>query len=331
MDVPQPPSPGNPSQYDPRLRPTPDYGTLGPGSDIVAEGPSSSGANAPQSRRQSPINLVLLVLAIMLGNFAFIYSRSLRNAQRSMTELRTTRATPQQVDDLKPQKQAEALLERAVGHSDGAVEEISERVDSWQGHLHWDSQMATLTTAALNSNDMRVRQSGVEVELAAYGLPKNPSTFESLARTANSSNHDRKIWSLWALGLLGNRGVETDRVIDVLTAHLKDSDEESRRWSVDGLALVGTDTVIAPLLQTMHDDSSPTVRERAACSIAESGMFTHEQRLSAVPQLLKFTDDPTLDAQTHGWAFHALGDITRQHLPSDSKAWRDWYNSTQVN
>ena len=248
-----------------------------------------------------------------------------------MQDVRTAQAPPQQVGNLRPQKQAEALLERAVGDSDGAVEEISERVDSWQGHLHWDSQMATLTTAALNSSDMRVRQSGVEVELAAYGLPKNPSTFESLARTANSSNHDRKIWSLWSLGLLGNRGVETDRVVEVLTAHLKDSDEESRRWAVDGLALIGTDTVIAPLLQIMHDDPSPSVRERAACSIAESGMFTHEQRLTAVPQLLKFTDDPILDAQTHGWAFHTLSDITHQHLPPDSKAWRNWYNSTQAN
>lgn len=329
MDGPQPPSPDSP-QYDPRLRPTPDYGTLGPGSDIVPEGLSSSRPNAPKGRRTAPANTVLLIVAIMLGNFAFIYSMTLRKAQRSAAALPATQA-PVRVDGMRPQKQAEALLERAVAHSDGAVEEISSHVDRWQGHLQWDSQMATLTTAALNSSDMRVRQSGVEVELAAYGLPKNSSTFESLAQTANSSNQQRKVWSLWSLGLLGNRGVETDRVIDVLKMHLKDPDEESRRWAVDGLALVGTSSVIAPLLETMHDDPSPSVRERAACSIAESGMFTQEERLTAVPPLLKFTDDPSLDAPTHAWAFHALSDITHQHLPSDSKAWRDWYNSTQSN
>ncbi len=42
-------------------------------------------------------------------------------------------------------------------------------------------------------------------------------------------------------------------------------------------------------------------------------MFTHEQRLSAVPQLLNYTDDPALDAQTHAWAFKAL---QRHHRPA---------------
>jgi hypothetical protein len=58
-------------------------------------------------------------------------------------------------------------------------------------------------------------------------------------------------------------------------------------------------------------------------------MFTHEQRMTAVPQLLNYTDDPALDAQTHTWAFEALADITRQRLPNDSNAWRSWYDSTK--
>ena len=148
---------------------------------------------------------------------------------------------------------------------------------------------------------------------------------------ANSSNHAQQIWALWALGLLANRGVETDRVVQVLTAHIEDSgknSDDSRRWAVEGLALVGTTSTIAVLLETMHDDRSPLVRERAACSLAESGMLTHEQRLIAVPQLINYSDDPALDAQTHAWAFQALNDITKQHLPNDSGAWRNWYQSS---
>ena len=238
---------------------------------------------------------------------------------------------PRQLDRMKPQKQAEALLELAVSHSDGAVDQISSRVDRWHGKLQWNSQIATLTTAALNSNDMRVRESGVEVELAAYGLSKNSASLEYLLRTAESPDHAQKIWALWALGLMGNRGVETGRIVEVLTTHLKDSDADSRRWAVEGLALVGTSPVIVPLLEAMHDDPSPLVRERAACSLAESGLFTQEQRLSAVPQLLNYADDPSLDAQTHGWAFQALGDITHQHLPHDAAAWRSWYEATKDN
>jgi hypothetical protein len=233
------------------------------------------------------------------------------------------------LDRLKPQKQAETLLELAVGKSDGAVDQISSRVDRWRGRVRWNPQLASLTTAALNSNDLRVRGSGIEVELVAYGLNKNSASIDELVQDASSSDHARKIWALWSLGALANRGVETERAVEVLTAHLKDSDEDSRRWTVEGLALVGTSETIAPLLHAMHDDPSALVRERAACSVAESGMLTHEQRLTAVPQLLSYSEDPALDAQTHAWAFQALGDITGQHLGNDSSAWRNWYENSR--
>jgi len=94
---------------------------------------------------------------------------------------------------------------------------------------------------------------------------------------------------------------------------------------------VGTTPTIAPLLEAMHDDPSPQVRERAACSLAESGMLSHEQRLIAVPQLIEYSDDPALDAQSHAWAFQALGDITQQRLPNDAAAWRNWYQNNSAN
>jgi HEAT repeat protein len=232
------------------------------------------------------------------------------------------------LDREQPQKQAEVLLERAVSRSDGATEEIARRANRWRGKLQWDSQLGALTTAALNSSDLKVRASGIEVQLAAYGLAKEQPSVDLLAEQADSGEHARKIWALWSLGLLGNRGVETERAVRVLAGHLKDSDEDSRRWAVEGLALAGATQGIAPLLQAMHDDPSPVVRERAACGLAESGMFTQEQRLMAVPELLEYSDDPGLDEQTHAWAFQALGDITQQRLPNDSAAWRKWYDAS---
>ena len=172
---------------------------------------------------------------------------------------------------------------------------------------------------------MRVRESGIEVELAAYGLAKNSKSFDYLVETSGSQDHRQKIWALWALGLMGNRGVEPERVVEILTTHLKDSDVESRQWAVEGLSLTATDETIDPLLKAMHDDPAPIVRERAACGLAEAGMFTPQQRMTVVPQLLSYSDDPTLDAQTHRWAFQALHDITHQQLPNDSAVWREWY------
>jgi len=46
-----------------------------------------------------------------------------------------------------------------------------------------------------------------------------------------------------------------------------------------------------------------------------------------IPQLLNYTEDASLDAQTRSWAYHALRDITGQNLPEDSSAWRNWYSS----
>jgi hypothetical protein len=235
-----------------------------------------------------------------------------------------------QLAGMTPQQQAETLLELAVGESDGAVEQIESRANGWPGKLKWTTQIASLSSAALNSSDMRVRESGVEIELAAYGLGKNSASLNYLLKTAASSSHAQKVWALWALGLMGNRGVETDRIVQVLTAQLDNSDEELRRWAIEGLALVGRNQTIAPLLKAMHDDPAPDVRERAACGLAQSGMFTSEQRQSALPQLLQYTDDPALDAQTHDWAFQALTEITGQRLPHDSAAWRSWYDSTQT-
>ncbi|MGO9087035.1 MAG: HEAT repeat domain-containing protein [Terriglobales bacterium] len=339
MDVFRPPlsGPGTPpdrvSNADPRLQPTPDYGTLGPASDIT---PANPGAASTPPRRGARGGRS--IFAIAMGILLAVFTAGLENAPWSRffshsphgENAATSAHDLSQLDRLKPQKQAETLLELAVGRSNGAVEQISTRVDGWQGKLEWNSQIATLTTAALNSNDMRVRESGIEVELAAYGLAKNSASLDYLLKTADSSDHAQKIWALWALGLMGNRGVESSRVVEALSFHLKDSDPDSRRWAVEGLALAGTSETIPLLLQVMHDDAAPSVRERAACSLAESGMFTPEQRLSAVPQLLNYTDDPSLDPQTHAWAFQALGDITHQRLPHDSAAWRSWYEKQGI-
>jgi len=256
----------------------------------------------------------------------------------------STRFSERDLDLQRPQEQAEILLERAVKRSDGGTAQIEAqieaRIDAWRGNLQWDSQLGDLATVALNSSDQSVRASAIEVQLAAYGLTKSESSVDALVRQAGSRDHAQKIWALWTLGLLGNRGVETDRIVHVLTTHLKDSgnnsekdrnakdgNEDTRRWAVEGLALVGTTSTIVPLLDALHNDPSAIVRELAACSLAESGMLSHQQRLAAVPQLINYSDDPALDAQTHAWAFQALASITKQRLPNDSAAWRNWYRT----
>jgi hypothetical protein len=250
--------------------------------------------------------------------------------QDGLTQDGLTQSDLTQLGRLDPQRQAELLLERAVGGSTEAVEQISSRVEQWQGKIKWNSQIASLSTMALTSPDLSVRESSVQVELAAYGLARDSASLNYLVRVAESRNHAKKIWALWALGLLANQGMGTGPAVQVLTAHLKDPDQDSRRWAVAGLAVAGTPQIISPLLHTLHDDPSLSVRQSAAMSLAESGMLTRDERLAAVPQLLNYTEDPALDAQTRTWAFQALGEITGQRLPNDSDAWRLWFSSSKV-
>jgi hypothetical protein len=56
-------------------------------------------------------------------------------------------------------------------------------------------------------------------------------------------------------------------------------------------------------------------------------MLNEKQRRSAVPRLLDYAEDPSLDATTRTWVFQALRDITGKTLPHDAAAWRAWYGS----
>jgi HEAT repeats len=345
-------SPNPASGADLHVPPAAGYGHLGPGSDVISNQSPGDYASTGNPVHRSVHNSVgssvaaivtgVLCAGLLIGiaNAGGVWPRfaDLFSAPPEAAPLRASQNLAG-LDRLQPQKQAETLLELAVASPGdnrpdaaspaAAMSQISSRVGRWQGRLDWNPEIAALTTAALNSSDLRVRQSGVEVQLAAYGLQKNSATLNSLLRRAASSDHSQKIWALWALGLMANRGFETARVVPVLVAHLegpeKDRDEDSRRWAVEALAVSGSSAALPGLLTALHTDPSPSVREAAACSLAQSGLFTDEQRIAAVPQLIHFTEDPALDPQTRTWTFQALSEIAHVRLPDDSSAWRQWY------
>jgi hypothetical protein len=231
------------------------------------------------------------------------------------------------LDEMSPQNQAQLLLERSINHYRGANDQIAARVDRWRGKIKLDQQLNSLFSTALNSDDLRVRAAAIEIDLASRNLEKSIATVDRLEPDAHSGEQGPHVNALWDIALLGNRGVEPPRAFEIIIASVHDSNENIRYWAVEGLSYLGTDETIAPLLQVFHDDPSATIRERAACGLAQSGMLSERQRRSAVPKLLDFADDPSLDRQTHEWVFQALRDITGQSLPHDAALWRNWYSS----
>jgi len=316
-------------EHDPRLDPTPDYGQLGPGADLKS-GRQAAAQTGPTKSFAAVAIGVLAALVFVAAN-----GTGARAAWEQLSALLTIRGKPapaspaklsghesQKLDANSPQYQAELLLERFINHYDGANDQIESRVAQWRGKLQLDQRMNSLIQTGMNSNDLRVRAAAIEIDLAALNLEKNAQTVDILAEQAQSGSQQQRVWALWSLGLLGNRGVEQERVSQILVSHLQDPNVEVRHWSVEGLAYLGTDATIEPLLKTLRDDASPMVRERAACSLAQSGMLSQQQRLSATPKLVEYAEDSSLDTATRAWVYHALRDITGKTLPDNPTVWR---------
>ena len=232
------------------------------------------------------------------------------------------------LDRMSPQEQAERLLDRAVNHTAGATDQIFRRADSWRGQLQKTAVLQRLESAAFDANDLAVRAAAIEVELAAAAIPKETASVDRLIPQTEPGNPQRTL-ALWELGLLASRGIEPVRARQTLLAYLHDPQEEVRYWAVQGLAFTGQDESVPALLEALHNDPAPRIREAAAHDLARAGMLTHDQRLTAVPQLLSFTDDPALDATTRTLVFQTLRDLTAQNLPDDPAAWHRWWNASR--
>ncbi len=261
----------------------------------------------------------------------FVGTRTARAAWQQIAQLLSLQGKPEPasanvlseheiegLDRMAPQSQAELLLERSINHYRGAND---------QGKIKLDDRLNNLFVTGLNSDDLRVRAAAIEVDIAARNLEKSPATVDRLEQDARFGEQGPRANALWDIGLLGSRGIEPERAAQIILASIHDSNINVRYWAVEGLSYLGTDETISPLLDVFHDDSSPMIRERAACGLAQSGMLSEKQRRTAVPRLLEFAEDPALDPETRKWVYQALRDITGQSLPHDPAAWRNWYNS----
>ncbi|MGC1620901.1 MAG: HEAT repeat domain-containing protein [Candidatus Acidiferrum sp.] len=225
---------------------------------------------------------------------------------------------------LPPQQQVERLLKRAMQNDAASLDLLQEKVDGWRGHLKNTDQLFDLVLAALNSRNLRVRTVAVDVDLAANNLRKSP---ESVTRLIEQLRRDpaTRGMALWRLGSLGNRGVEPELVLGSLLNYAHSPSEHTRYWAVEGLAMLGNDGTIDPLLDLLAHDPSPKVRERAASSLGQSGLLTREERLAAVPHLLNLADDDSLATTTRELVYGTLRVITGASLGNDANAWREWW------
>jgi hypothetical protein len=226
-----------------------------------------------------------------------------------------------------PQVEAEFLLGAAINHDHGATDWINKLVDGWHGKIKATQRFDDLQDTALYSNDLRVRAAAMEMNLAAFNFTKTDDTADRLMESAEAHPGNRPFAS-WELGMLANRGVEPEKIHDLLVKYMHDPNQQTRFWAVEGNAHLGTDETIKDFLDVLRNDPSMDVRERAGCSLAKSGMLTRAQRMKAVPGLIDLAYDTSLNATTREWVYQALREITNQHMGNDPATWRNWYDKS---
>lgn len=296
----------------------------------ASQGGSVGGALAPELpwfARTAPVIAVLTGVVLL----ALLTAWGLQSLGKKLTSTGPINWSPRKSLRVAPpvdrarQAEIEGLLERSATGDVSAADEIVSRYSSWTGKTHRTPRTDQFITADLNSRDMHVREAAIAAQLAIDGIPQDQGGLGMLEQAV--SNRNSRAWALWMLGALGNRGVDSVHTSRIIGAYLTDPDVNVRASAVNGLALVGTDETIPMMLDRFRNDPSPLVQERAACALAESGMYTHQQRMMAAASLVGWVDDSLLTSQQRNWAVHALSDISGQHFGSDAAAWRRWFDS----
>ncbi len=126
---------------------------------------------------------------------------------------------------LTPQAQAELLAEQAARNRPQAAAILSQRAGQWNGKIALSPRLSGLLQSDVNSNDTVVRAAALDTYLAAYNIPKSPAGAASIEKRIAAEPAARP-WALWALGALGNRGVEQRQAFATLSVYAHDPDEQ---------------------------------------------------------------------------------------------------------
>jgi hypothetical protein len=265
-------------------------------------------------------SLALLLFMVLAATFAqqWLGISGRKQSSGQTRALRVNAAT---------QASAEQLLGKLAANESGAADSVLDHSTTWTGKTRRTPKADQSILIALNLPDLHAREAALSAELALDAVPLNDVGLNTLKEALGDPS--QRVWALWMMGALGNRGVDPVHTAKILESYLTDADVNVRASAVNGLALLATDETITPMLDRFRNDPSPVVQERAACGLAESGMYTHEQRMTAAASMVGWLDDPLVTPQQKVWSFQALHDISGESHGTDSAAWRAWYESTR--
>ncbi len=226
------------------------------------------------------------------------------------------------VAELPPQQRAERALELTINRFVGAADYVLENAQSWRGKIEANSRLETLTTVALNAPLIEIRMAGFELYLAQYDLEKSVEQVDYLLQQYKRRPEKNAAGSLWAMAAIAARGIDRERVFDVIIAATENNNAKIRRGAVEALARFGGEEIIEPLLYLARHDSSAYIQERAFCGLAQTGTLQVVERYAALPGLMAVLRDPYSTDQQQGWVYQALKEISNFYdVDEDPDQW----------
>jgi hypothetical protein len=182
---------------------------------------------------------------------------------------------------------------------------------------------------ALNSPHYKERAAAASAVLTGYRVPESADGLARSRALIGASHPWCRYWGYQFISYLDVAQIrDADSKADLLKG-LKDPDESARKSVVQALGAFEDEDLIPHVFEAFKTDPASVVRERAACSLSHTGIYTKEQRRRMLPLFIAVLEDPKQDQSTRSWAVQALNYITSAGLGSDAAKWKAWVASNR--
>lgn len=194
-------------------------------------------------------------------------------------------------------------------------------------HKGGDQTVVQAMDIALNSPAFKERAAAASSVMLAYGIEENVDGLAK-SRALTSATHPWcRYWGYQFISYLDLVQIRDSASKRDLLAGLKDPEASVRKSAVQALGAFEDEDLIPHLFQIFLSDPELQVRERAACSLSHTGIYTKKQRASMRSFFISAVENKKLDQQTRNWAVQALNQITGAGIGLDAEKWKAWVAS----
>src|SRR5258708_3403388 len=181
---------------------------------------------------------LVLAVCVGLGWLGQRVARSIQSYLASQIRHNPNASAAYRAIDHRAQVQAEALFKRLASGDAAAADSILSLSDDRTGKTQRTPATSQFLSSAINSPNAHIREAAIQAELALEGITRDEIGLNNLEGAVGDPR--QRLWALWLMGALGNRGVNPDHAAKLIESFLNDANVYVRATAVDGMSMVAT-------------------------------------------------------------------------------------------